>query len=149
MLQFSSRQKLRKMKTNLKLQTITVKEMLNRSESGYNPQIWKERINSMTKYAKLQFYVIEADEKVWKYARFFASYVADGIYFFSDWSAYSSGISNNGFCKVFIDVDNVVNKIMFNVDSNGEGLYAKNCKENRQIFRTKLAPYGVMVSNSL
>lgn len=136
------------MKTNLKVSKITVDEMLNRSERDYNPQVWRERINSMTKYDKLQFYVIEADEKVYKYARFFASYVADGIYFFSDWSAYSSGISNNGFCKVYIDENNDVHKMLFRVRDNEE-VYAANNKQNRQIFREKLTPYGVMVCNSL
>lgn len=133
--------------TGLQVTKISVGEMLNREEKSYNSQVWKGRVTDMTKYDKLQFYVIEADGKVYRYARFFASYVADGIYFFTDWSAYSAGLTNAGFCKVYIEPDGTVLKDLFKAGDK-EG-YAENNRTNRQIFRDRLTPIGVMVSNSI
>lgn len=130
-----------------KIKAITLSDMLNRQEQSYNPATWKERVERMTNYDKLQFYVIEADD-VFSYARFFASYVADGIYFFNKFSAFSSSITNNGFCKVTIDNEGNVYKHLFK-DATGKEGYAENCKSNRLSFAKDLTPIGVMVSNCI
>jgi len=142
--------KTQKMETTLKLTPISVDEMLVRPEQEYNPRIWKERVTDYTKYAKCQFYVIESDGKIYSYARFYVSYVYGGenLYFFSDFSAFSSSLTNNGFCKVMIDETGLVHKFLF-TDPNGKEGYARNCKENRQMFAKNLTPINVMVSNCI
>ena len=137
------------MKTNLKVTKITVEEMLLRPEKAYNPSIWEKRVKDYAAYPKCQFYVIEKDgTKNYDYARFFCSYIADGLYFFSDFSAFSSGISNNGFCKVSILENGDVIKTLFK-DSTGKEGYAENCPKNRDSFRKTLTPYNVMISNNI
>jgi hypothetical protein len=133
-------------KTNLILTRIPVPEMLLRPEQAYNPSIWKERVNSLAKYDRCQFYVIEPGDG-FSYARFFASYVADGIYFFTNWSAFSSGLTNNGFCIVTINEAGEVFKQLFR-DGDREG-YAENTKQNRALFRARFAVSNLMVSNSI
>jgi len=100
------------MKTNLKVTKISTEDMLNHSDQEYNPKVWKESITRYMGYTKCQFYFI-APDGIYSYTRFFVSYIADGIYFFSNFSAYSGSLTNNGFCKVHIDENGEVYKFMF------------------------------------
>jgi len=132
--------------TILKVVKLTIEQILNRIEDKeYNPKEWDKSVNRYAKYPKCQFYVIEPGNG-YSYPRFFASYIADGIYFFSTFSPFGGGITNNGFYKVIITPSGDVMKSLFKNREGKEG-YVENCKENRQIFRDKLTPFGIMVSN--
>ena len=123
--------------------------MLINPAKEYNEKEWINSINRMQKYDKVQFYVIPKC-KVWGYDRFFCSYVADGIHFFSSFSAYSSSITNNGFCKVLIDnFTGNVSKFLF-TDKNGVEGYAANGMANRALMRkhTSLVE-EIMFSNDI
>lgn len=135
------------MKTSLVIAPISVEEMLNRPEQEYNPQIWKEKVKRFSTYDKCQFYVIEPDEH-YSYARFYASYVGDGIYFFSEFNAFHSCLSNNGFCKVQVLPNGEVHKFLFS-DSTGKEGYAENCKANRQTWKDYYTPRNIMISNCI
>ncbi|MEI6752364.1 MAG: hypothetical protein WCK78_04280 [Paludibacter sp.] len=137
------------METGLKLTKISVEEMLLRKEQAYNPKVWKQAIQRYSEYPKCQFYLIEP-EKNYSYTRFFVSYVCQGIYFFSDFSAFSACLSNNGFCEVSIDEEGNVYKYLF-TGANGKTGYAENTRENRAQFRrmNSAIEKGFMVCNSL
>lgn len=131
---------------NMKLQRLTIEQMLNHDAKSYNQSVWTEKVNRYAAFPKIQFYVIPKDE-VYSYDRFFASYVADGIYFFNSFG-YSSSLTSAGFSKVHIDGEGHVWKSLFKGPDGKEG-YAENCKENRSMFRKNLTPVGVMVTNNL
>lgn len=133
--------------TGLFLTPISVEQLLEREEQEYNPQIWKEAVQRSAALEKIKFYVIEPDA-VYSYARFFRSYIADGIHFFGPFSAFSSCLTNNGFCKVCINPEGQVLKVLFRSNSGKVGL-ASNDNFNRQLFRRNLTPNGVMVSSSI
>ena len=135
------------MVTDLKLTKISVEDLLNHPDKEYNITEWENKINRIKFYPKCQFYFIAPNE-VYSYTRFFVSYVAEGIYFFSNFDAYSSILSNNGFCKVSIDENGQVWKYLF-LDKNGKEGYAQNCSINRKMFKNNLAPRGIMVSNDI
>jgi len=129
----------------MKLSLLSVDEMLNRPEKGFNPQIWKERINRLKDFEKIQFYVIESD-KVYSYARFYASYIINGLYLFNE-VGYSCSLTNNGFCKVQIDEQGNLYKDLFVIgDKTG---YAENCETNKNLFKMNLTPLNIMVSNCI
>ncbi len=132
--------------TNIKLTAVSIEDMLNdQINNQYNPSTWIESVKRFSKYEKCQFYLVPKDEH-FSYNRFFVSYIADGLYFFSQWSAFSSSITSNGFVKAFIR-DGVLYKQLF-MFSNGEGRM-KNEKEGRQWMRKNLTPVGIMVSNCI
>ncbi len=140
--------KLGKMKsTNIKLTAVSSEEMLNNKiDNQYNPSVWTEKVKRYLTYDKCQFYLVPKDEH-FSYNRFYVSYIADGIYFFSQWSAFSSGISSNGFCLVNI-INGEVFKTLFK-DSSGKEGYAENCKTTRLSFAKYNTPRGEMVSNCI
>jgi len=110
--------------TNIKLISRSIDETLNdKNNSGYNPSTWKESVMRYAKYPKCQFY-IEPKDELFSYDRFYVSYVADGIYFFKDWSAFSASITSNPFCKAYI-INGVVYKELFKFDDGTEGAISK------------------------
>ena len=131
-------------KEGLILKKVTLDEMLAHPDKEYNPSVWLEK---MSNYPKCQFYLIPPDD-IYSYTRFYVSYIADGIYFFSNFSAYSGTLTNNGFCKVYIAQDGQVWKHLFRNDKGEEG-YADNVEHNRKCFRELLTPRGIMVSNCI
>lgn len=135
------------METNLFVTRISVEEMLNRSEKSYNPKEWERKVNSYALLPKAQFYVAEKND-AYQYARFYISYIFNGIYFFSEFHGFMSSLSSNGFCKVQISSDGEVYKSLF-ASKDGKEVYAENCEANRELFRKHLTPLGVMVSNCL
>lgn len=137
------------MKTSIKLKPISIDEMLNNKEdSSYNVSTWKNSVNRYAKYDKCQFYTVPKEPGVFDYNRFYVSYVAEGIYFFKEWRAFSSSLTSNGFCKVVIDFEGNVEKYLFK-DINGKEGYAENCEANRKMFRNSLTPNNIMVSNCI
>lgn len=135
------------MKTDLRVKKISIDEMLERSEKAYNPSIWNRKVKEYATLEKIQFYVIEPD-RVYSYARFYTSYILDGIYFFSEWNGFSVSLTNNGFCKVRIDEEGYVIKTLFKDGEGNEG-YAENDNRTRKLFSQQLTPYGIMVSTSI
>jgi hypothetical protein len=135
------------METNLKVTKVSLDEMMTRPEKEYNPAIWEAKVKRMFTYPKIQFYVIEKDN-VFQYARFYASYIADGIYFFSEWNAFMASLTDRGFCAVNIKEDGTVVKTLFR-DASGKEGYVSNDKHNRDLFRKNLTPRNIMVTNCL
>jgi len=133
-------------KVILKVSPISVADMLQRKEKEYNASIWEAKVQSMSRYDKCQFYVKEPGEG-YDYARFYVTYVAEGIYFFSNFSAFSSSISNNGFCRVTIYKEGNVFKSLF-TNASGKTGYAENSKGNRESFKN-LTRLGIMVSSHI
>ena len=129
-------------KTKLVLEPITFEELFNHPDKEYNAQVWEEYCNNYCKSDDVKLYKISPD-KVWGYTRFFKTYKADGINFFTQFSPISGGISNNGFVKVKI-IDNVVYTALFR-DASGKQGRACNDENNRKLFR--LLPEQVYVSN--
>src|ERR1035437_5624817 len=84
-----------KMKTtNIKLTAVSSEEMLNNnSDNQYNPRVWTESVKRFLKYEKCQFYFVPKDEH-FSYNRFYVSYIADGLYFFSQWNAFFSSLTS-------------------------------------------------------
>ncbi len=133
--------------TNIKLKTVSLEEMLNDKENAsYNPSTWKEKVMSYAKYPKCQFYIVPKDE-CFSYDRFYVSYVADGIYFFSRWSAFSSSITSNPFCKAYI-IDGILYKELFKFSDGTEGGIGKT-KEGRNYIRKTFTPMNIMVSSCI
>lgn len=131
--------------TSIKLTNVSIEEMLNDKEnSSYNPSTWIQAVKSYAKYEKCQFYIQPKDE-CFTYNRFYVSYVADGIYFFSRWSAFSASLSNNGFVRAIIS-DGVVYANGFGEDGSKSIV---NNKDGRNYIRKTLTPYGIMVSNCI
>lgn len=131
--------------TQIKLTPVSIETMLNDKEnSSYNVSVWNEKVNSYSKYAKCQFYLVPKDE-CFTYDRFYVSYVADGIYFFSKWSAFSSCISSNTFKKAFV-IDGQLFSMGFGLDRT-KGIV--NTKEGRAWIRKELTSLNIMVSNCI
>lgn len=134
--------------TSLVVQKISVEDLLKHEDQEYNPAIWKTQVERYATFPKIQFYIIPKDGKIFSYNRFYASYVADGIYFFNRFSPFCASITNNGFCKVHIAEDGTVSKSEFS-DGKGKTGYAANTKENRAMFRKDLTTRDIMVSNCI
>lgn len=129
--------------TKIFVTEISVEDMLVREEKAYNPSIWKDRVLGYEKYEKLQFYVCEKGNGC-DYTRFFVSYIINGIYFFSEFSAFSASLTNAPFCMVHILQGQIYRKLFKFPD--GEFGYAANNKESREFFKKSLTPMGIMVS---
>lgn len=133
--------------TNIKLTAVSIEEMLNdKDNASYNPSTWKESVMRYAKYPKCQFYIVPKDEH-FSYDRFYVSYVADGIYFFSGWSAFSASLTSNPFCKAFI-IDGFVYKQLFKFSDGTEGGIGKT-KEGREFIRKNVTANNIMVSSCI
>lgn len=133
--------------TNIKLNAVSIAQMLNDSDNAsYNPSVWAENVNRYAKYPKCQFYIQPKDECC-SYDRFYVSYVADGIYFFSKWSGFSAGLTSNPFCKAFI-IDGIVYKEYFKFSDGTEGGIAKT-REGREFIRKQVTAKNIMVSSCI
>ncbi len=133
--------------TNIKLKAVSIEEMLaDADNASYNPSAWKDRVNDYAKYPKCQFYIQPKDEQ-FSYDRFYVSYIADGIYFFSRWSAFSASLTSNPFCKAYI-IDGIVFKELFKFSDGTEGCIGKT-KEGRQYIRKQVTAANIMVSSCI
>jgi hypothetical protein len=133
----------------LQVTRLTFEQMLAREEDkAYNPAIWDKRVKDYMQHAKAQFYVIEAGS-VYKYPRFYVSYIyeKENIHFFKKFDAFSSSLTNNGFCCIEVDEDGNVCKRLFRGPGGKEG-YAVNNRTNRKMF-SRLTELGIMVSNDM
>lgn len=131
--------------TSIKLTNVSIEEMLNDKEnSAYNVSTWVQAVKSYAKFEKCQFYIQPKDE-CFTYNRFYVSYVADGIYFFSRWNAFSAGLSSNGFVRAIL-LNGSVYRNGFGEDGSKSIV---NNKEGRNWIRKNLSSVGIMVSNCI
>lgn len=112
---------------------MSVEDMLKDSMRDYNPQEYEKSINRFCKYEEIQFYKKPSGQG-YGYDRFFVTYVADGIRFFSSFNAYSSSITSNGFCKISILSNFNVLRTLF-TDSYGKVGRISNDERNRNYLR--------------
>lgn len=133
--------------TNIKLTAISIEDILNDvKNASYNPSVWKEKVKRFSKYPKCQFYITPKDEH-FSYDRFYVCYVADGIYFFSEWSAFSSSLTSYPFVKAYI-IDGVVYKQLFKFSDGSEGGISK-CNKGREFIRKNVSALNIMVSSCI
>lgn len=96
----------------MKAYKLTKEQILECDGKNYNPRIWNENVNGMTKYDNVVFYVAKADDK-YSYDRYFVEYtIPEGIRFFTSFG-YSFAITSNPFSIVDIQA----------VRSNGKSDY--------------------------
>ncbi len=138
------------MKLVLTVTKMTIEQMLDNEAKSYNERIWKEKVNGYAKYPKCQFYTIPADGKIYSYDRFFVTYqIPEGIILFSDFG-YSSSITNNNFCAVFIRE----NGLYFNIYTseiivNEKSGRIENSKEGRKFMAHQSKGFDTIWSNNI
>lgn len=132
--------------TGIKVTEVSIETMLNDKEnSAYNPSVWAQRVKDFAKYKNVKFYIRPKDE-IFSYDKFFVSYtIEEGLNFLSEWSAFHSSITNNGFKRACI-IDGEIVTSGFGKD--GEECI-KNSREGRKWLVDNICKYGVMVTNSL
>jgi hypothetical protein len=126
---------------------LTKEQILANPVREYNPHEWTKTVERYAKYDDVQFYIEPKETSVWDYDRFYAVYTTpEGIRLFNQIS-YSSCLSNNGFCRVVIDVNGIVTTHEF---KNGEKTgRLENCKHNRQIMAKHSKYLDAIYSNCI
>jgi len=127
--------------SKIKVQPLSIEEMLNHKSSEYNPTEW---VKSVKRYMDLgaNFYESKPDE-IYDYTRFFITYKIDGLYFFSKFSDYSGSLTNNGFVRAFIIGGEVFTR-GFGPDCDKR---INNSKEGRKWLSQNVCAQGVMITN--
>ena len=130
----------------MKVRAISEQEIRNAKCRGYNPSAWDATIDRFLGYQDCQFY-IEVDGP-YEYERFFATYqILEGMRLFKS-VAYSSVISNAGFCRIEILEDGTIQKNLF-TDSDGKEGYAANEPTNRKLLAMHSIKFGDIFTNTL
>ena len=128
------------------LTALTVAQMLNNEAKSYNEKSWTEKVNRFAAYPNCQFYMIAKDE-VFAYDRFFVTYqIPEGIILFSDFG-YSSSLTNNAFCVVFIRENGNVETSEVHV--GGKSGRIANNKEGRKFMAHQSKNCGTIWSSSI
>jgi hypothetical protein len=89
------------MKNAIKAIKFNAESLKNDEGRDYNPKVWVENIDRMSKYTDVQFFKVKADN-VFSYNRYYVTYtLPDGTKMFKSFG-YSSSMTNNGFTRVVI-----------------------------------------------
>ena len=80
----------------------------------YNPQVWEQNVDRMSKYSDVEFYKVSADEN-YSYNRYYVAYtLPEGLRLLNNFG-YSSSITNGGFFGVHI-----LEEMSYKVGENGQ-----------------------------
>jgi hypothetical protein len=80
---------------------MTIDQVLNNEQNSYNVTEWTKKVNRFASFKNVQFYLVPKGNG-YDYERFFVSYqIPEGINFFASFG-YSSSLTNNSFCVVFV-----------------------------------------------
>jgi len=135
------------LKTVLKVKPVTVEYMLNHEAKEYNEYEWIKKVKRFATLPQIQFYELIDSSR--SYESFYACYEIEpeGILFFNHFG-YGASITNNGFCKVYIDPNNgEVMTGLFEKDGNVGRLV--NDKMNRKYMAGLSKGIGMIFSNCI
>jgi hypothetical protein len=129
--------------TGVKVKAITHAEMLNHPAKAYNQSEWEKRVKWRIANPDVQFYVAERDE-LYSYDRFYVTYrLPEGLLILSEFSPYSSSLTNNGFKRATI----VDGEIHINGWGPGNMSGIKNTPDGRKWLVENVCSQGVMVTS--
>ena len=130
----------------MKLTAITVDQMLNNEAKEYNVTEWTKKVNRFATFPNCQFYIVPKDE-VFSYDRFYVTYkIPEGINLLASFG-YSSSLTNNSVCIVFIREDGSVETS--EVNAGGKWGRVANHKEGRKFMAHQSKNYDTVWTNEL
>lgn len=120
-------------------------DQIRKEGREYNAYEWDKIIDRFYKYKGCKFY-IATPQNGYDYERYFAIYeIPEGLILFHQIS-YHSSLSNNGFCRIVINADGIVSRVLLK-DINGKEGYCTNNKQNRKILAKSSQIFGAIFSN--
>jgi hypothetical protein len=130
--------------TKIKVEKLTTEQMLSHKEQEYNPAIWKQQVRIMIEKHNAVFYECKPD-RIFQYTRFFAEYKIDGLHFLTQWSPFSSSLTDNGFTRAMI-LDGEIYTQGFGASQQQR---VSNDKAGRKWLAENICKHGEMVTTSL
>ena len=117
-------------------------QMINNLDAAaYNPTIWADAVNRVSKYENCQFHLSPKND-IWQYDRFFVSYTINGINLFKTFDPFCSCLSSNGFTRLFVIDGNIFTR-GFGDDGSKR---VTNSKEGRKWLSENICKYGILVT---